>query len=440
MAIERNNTALEFEAMLRRHLKSGGAPVAACAGFDSDTASAYLEGALGKSPRARFETHLAGCAACRCHLIELARLSHLATQEETRPVAVAGPIPVWVRWKENLASTIDHLVWSWKWQTFGAAGAAFAVLIAALSFQLWRQSLIAAPDHAVTQPGAIAMLPTVSASPSPEQPPESSAESNAADTPELSRSRAQSKVPKPEVGPKQSVQELALLPTAKSLNLPPGRLDQAVPFDFNRPVLEGVPESSHLRFALQQNLASQQPLAGNSDKAEHQVAAKIADQSASDGAKPPDGSGRRDVVAQITPPPEYNPMIADSEKPPPPRNKGQNEKAESQQAKSKWRERVMGFLPDRKPEPERKPSISKEDDESVKPLTVRIRNKVFRFEQGMWIDQVYKPEIMRWRVLKLTRGSKEYDQVLADDPRLKEFFDHGPILVVWGDKIYRVGQ
>ena len=107
MAIERNNTALEFETMLRRHLKSGGAPVAACAGFEADAASAYLEDALGKSARASYESHLAGCAACRRHLIEVARLSQLAPQAETPPVAVADQAPVWVRWEAAVAGWFD---------------------------------------------------------------------------------------------------------------------------------------------------------------------------------------------------------------------------------------------------------------------------------------------------------------------------------------------
>ena len=88
MANEWNNTAfVEFETMLRRHLRSGAAPVAACAGFDLDAASAYLEGALGGSHRAGYESHLAGCATCRRHLIELARLAQTAPLAEAQPAA-----------------------------------------------------------------------------------------------------------------------------------------------------------------------------------------------------------------------------------------------------------------------------------------------------------------------------------------------------------------
>src|SRR5262245_23357589 len=101
MVNERNKTALvaEFETMLRRRLKNGSAPVAACAGFDPDAASAYLEGALGGSHRGGYESHLAGCAACRRHLIELTRLVQSAPLTEAQPVAALDRIPTWERWK-----------------------------------------------------------------------------------------------------------------------------------------------------------------------------------------------------------------------------------------------------------------------------------------------------------------------------------------------------
>jgi hypothetical protein len=56
----------------------------------------------------------------------------------------------------------------------------------------------------------------------------------------------------------------------------------------------------------------------------------------------------------------------------------------------------------------------------------------------MWIDEAYKEETMLFRVQRLTRDSKDYKDVLAKEPQLKEFFDRAPILVVWKNKIYRV--
>src|SRR5215510_2678774 len=142
MANEWNKTALvaEFETMLRRHLRSGAAPVAACAGFDLDAASAYLEGALDEWRRASYESHLAGCAICRRHLIELARLAQAAPGFESQPTAAPDRIPAWNRWKEVVAGWFDLSSWNLKWQIAGATGAAFLILIAALSIQLWRRA------------------------------------------------------------------------------------------------------------------------------------------------------------------------------------------------------------------------------------------------------------------------------------------------------------
>jgi len=80
------------------------------------------------------------------------------------------------------------------------------------------------------------------------------------------------------------------------------------------------------------------------------------------------------------------------------------------------------------------------DDESSKPLKRRIRDKVFVFRRdiNMWIDESYKEDTMKFRVLRLWRGSKEYQDTLTQDPQLKEFFEFGPILIVWKNKVYRV--
>src|SRR5215475_7307451 len=127
MVNEWNKTAfVEFETMLRRRLRSGAAPVTACAGFDLDAASAYLEGALGGSHRANYESHLAGCAICRRHLIELSRLAQAMPLIEARPAAALDRIAAWDRWKAAVAGWFDLSTWNLKWQIAGATGAVFA--------------------------------------------------------------------------------------------------------------------------------------------------------------------------------------------------------------------------------------------------------------------------------------------------------------------------
>jgi hypothetical protein len=79
-----------------------------------------------------------------------------------------------------------------------------------------------------------------------------------------------------------------------------------------------------------------------------------------------------------------------------------------------------------------------EDDESANGMVKRFHGKVFLIVKGTWIDQDYKPETQEWRVFSLPRGSDEYKRVLASEPQLKEFFDKGPILIVWKNQIYKV--
>src|SRR5262245_57423260 len=161
--------------MLRRHLRSGAAPVAACAGFDLDAASEYLEGALDEWRRASYESHLAGCAICRRHLIELARLAQAAPSFESQPTAAPDRIPAWDRWKEVVAGWFDLSSWNLKWQIAGATGAAFAILIAALGVQMWRrasyQANLAASSASAASPLAAEPADQTFPSPAPAQEP-----------------------------------------------------------------------------------------------------------------------------------------------------------------------------------------------------------------------------------------------------------------------------
>jgi hypothetical protein len=79
------------------------------------------------------------------------------------------------------------------------------------------------------------------------------------------------------------------------------------------------------------------------------------------------------------------------------------------------------------------------DAESLKPMEWPFRGKVFVLEKGIWIDQEYKSEMQKeWLRWTLTRGSEQYKRVLAEEPQLKAFFDKGPIIIVWKNRIYKV--
>jgi hypothetical protein len=78
------------------------------------------------------------------------------------------------------------------------------------------------------------------------------------------------------------------------------------------------------------------------------------------------------------------------------------------------------------------------DFNKSKNLIRHLRGKTFRHVRGVWIDDQYDAEMSAWRLTWLRRGSEAYSRVLAEEPQLKEFFDFGPIIIVWQDKIYRV--
>jgi hypothetical protein len=87
----------------------------------------------------------------------------------------------------------------------------------------------------------------------------------------------------------------------------------------------------------------------------------------------------------------------------------------------------------------RPPSKPVEDDETVRAMTRKVRDKVFRYERGRWIDAAFKPETLLPR-LRFERGSDEFRRVVEEHPALKPFFDElsGYVIVVWQGKVYEV--
>jgi putative zinc finger protein len=415
VANEWNKTAsVEFETMLRRHLRSGAAPVAACVGFDLDAASEYLEGALDEWRRASYESHLAGCAICRRHLIELARLAQAAPGFEARPAAAPDRIPAWNRWKEAVAGWFGISTWNLKWQIASATGAAFAILIAALGVQSLRRAPSQA-DVAVSKASA-------ASSPAAEQ----SVQGYISPTP----------------GPLP--QDVA---TSVDQNLIARRSEEsAIPAPPVRPVggapnVSGEPSSGLL--ALNSTQPSEAPPATRSSDAE---AERNESSKASESGLDVFKADPKQWLAKDTAPspqdlPPYQPKLVG----------GKSESSStiqpkplSQQALERLRKMLtrspigkLGFNSDseRKETPDAQES---REDESANPLVWPWRGKVFLRVKGMWIDQEYKPEMQEWRLFVLPRGSEEYKRALRDEPMLKEFFDKGPILIVWKNRIYKV--
>jgi hypothetical protein len=445
VANEWNKTAfVEFETMLRRHLRSGAAPVTACAGFDLDAASAYLEGALGGPHRANYESHLAGCAICRRHLIELARLAQAAPSFEARPAAAPDRMPAWDRWKEAVAGWFDLSTWKLKWQIAGATGAAFAILIAALGVQMWRR----ASNHAAVAlrvanaPAQSAAEPAIQTFPSPTPAPEPYTQyADVSVTQDLYANRqGGAPIPAPSVRPvggepsvpgELSSRLLALnssLPSEAPVVAMPGGVEQR----------EGSPQQPRTRsFDLSRGESVLERFSRYESK------------------------GRADEIAQgpdITPPP-YQPVLV---------GRKSETRAEPRPSENSPSKLNLGSLTEpfvemmkRISRSPRKNSFNSEsegktkpdkqeapDDDTLNPMYKMIRDKIFCFEKckgpdlekirGMWIDQEYDFEKQKMNIFSYKSGSEEYKQVLAAEPLLKEFFDHRPILIVWKNKVYKV--
>lgn len=459
MVNEWNKTALvaEFETMLRRRLRSGAAPVAACAGFDFDAASAYLEDALRGSHRADYESHLAGCATCRRHLIELARLAQCAPFADAQPVAAPDRISVWGRWKDAVAVWFDLSSRNLKWQIAGATGAAFAILIAALGAQPWRQASNQA-RLATTESASAPSLPEPLAQ-SPQAPtPEPLTQAGSASYDESLTRQAiasnqegsQAAAPAPRVGPQGNIQNIAPEATSTRAFAALSNLQEAPSAPTPSP---SVPESAQppqrlTALSAKESMTEQHAarLSGNLQDLKEEAAAARA------GNNPAQ-------VLRPSPPPGLNPM-----KPEPPGpvvghrglaflgerhakpNPEQSPKP-SDKSLPRIKEAIYGFLknPLKLPfsDSEQKPIANTEesaDAESAKAMVWRFRGKVFIFnkDRGMWEDQEYKRDMQEWRRWTLTRNSDEYNRVLKEEPQLKEIFDKGPILIVWKNQIYKV--
>jgi len=415
VALEQHNTAFEFETMLRRHLSQGGAMVEACAGFDADTASAYLENVLGQIARSRYESHLAGCPSCRRHVIGLSQLLQLpqvSPQAETQTSPSAKPESTWAKWKTAAAGWFDIPAWNRGWAT---AGAGAAVLLAVMATQYWRQ----APPAEIAGANMVS-----SASPTGNTVFDSQTQS-AASTEQLiaigDSSRQQQTlmrsigVPAPEVTP-----NLGSAAPVSTLEIEAGKVMAATAA--TRPVITTLPvppnSSGQIVTSFGQNLASSQPAI----RFDASPVPPVPEMPAPGTGDTVAAAETAKIIAPLNPSPSDNPMTRSRRASPTPTPKTLG---------------GFSFLPSGKSETERKAELKEIEEGAPKLLTVRVRDKIFSFQGGMWVDHAYKPD-MAWRVTKLMRDSEEYKQALATEPQLKEFFERSAVIVVWKDKIYKV--
>lgn len=424
MALEQNNTAFEFETMLRRKLsqKSGAhnSVTEICAGFDADSANAYLENVLGSVTRSRYESHLAGCPPCRQHLIQLSRLIQLP-QTEPQFVPIVKPASIWSHWKSVAAEWMEWLDTSLGKQGWATAGVAAAILITVVSVQFWRQQ-----QGSQQFQGNLAVLEEDKglAQPTPEIPniPENAISAIDTNNPPDSRQVAMVQVPKPEVSPHPGSFNQSGITGFSDTNI---RLNA-----FTSNISGSSQASLQLNVTMPPVPPQTYPVASTLLSSTSRSTAfgptiqpVIAEQAAP--APPPVEFQKSEsvVAAHITPSPSDNPMLKKAKDPKPP-------------SRSVF-DKALSFMPTGKAESGRKLEEKEIEPDAPKVLAVRRRDKVFNYQGGFWVDSAYKPE-MAWRVTKLTLDSAEFDQVLSAEPLLKEYFAHGPAIVVWKDKIYKL--
>lgn len=406
MALEQNNTAFEFETMLRRQL-SRTSVTESCAGFDADTANAYLESAIGATTRSRYESHLAGCQSCRHHVIQLSRLIQLP-QTEPQLTPITKPVSIWSHWKSVVAEWLDFSTWKQGWAT---AGVAAAILIGVVSIQLWRQQQSVQPsqNEPMIVAGAIANPPPPQQSPGIDT-------SNIGTQPGVTvdgalAKLALNKVPTPQVSP---FPLNSFAPTAQPVaanNKPGSEL-----FDLTVP--PSPPQAQPVITTLFSSVADRTAFGPPVQPITAELPAPA----------PPATEIQQSesvVAAHITPLPSDNPMVKKQKVP------------EGTKPSRSSIDKALSFLPTRKTDDERKMEEKEIEPDAPKVLSIRRRDKVFNHQGGFWVDSAYKSE-MAWRVTKVVFDSEQYKQLLAAEPLLKEYFAHGPAIVVWKDKIYKV--
>ena len=461
MAFERNNAADDFETMLRQHLARSGRLTSFCAGFDAEAVGAYLEGALSPVDRVRLEEHLAACSACRHDLIELRRLMPAAEAQ----LAPAPSRHSLVDWLQSLRPGLSAQGQGWRWGMLAAAAGA-CIALASVSVVLVRRAGIstaparqdatamiqASPESSpqtVRTEAREDRLQTVTASPRASTRGAQRGRIIAGDAAVLAQrtgsvgglAGARSSLSATNVisgrvsdpgGAAVPQAQVTLADAASQQARASTQTDARGQFNFNN-----LPGGDYRLTVEAQGFKSQQIANVRADvrqelsvKLDPGQTAQESDLAAlSPGAKATSPVTEKEEAKRPNPAKAVDAIAVTSEaaegKNRPPRNAG-----------AYGLEPRGGTAKAKRPQPTPTPARSTED-ENFHALTRKVRDKTFRFDRSIWIDQDYKPENGLPRA-RLTRGSAEFDRILSDIPALAPFFDLGQVIVVWQNKVYEV--
>lgn len=447
--------------MLRRHLQRGGALVTACAGFDADTASAYVEHALTEAVQARYEVHLAGCPSCRRHVIELARL---------RPVTPA-PTPVWrPQWKEAVAEWLSRWQWDWRWAGTAAA-AACALIIAVLGVQTMQRRSVVSERMVASQAPAAVSAPAAQATPLTfyaDLADQSAGLAERTYSLTLPAEAEQTAAPRKEEQQNEAKRLNAPLPSSPARTA--GGVTEAREGFMTAPGPEVIARRPLTPLTAMPAPPAPTPTLAASERSSAPVNSSIVQltalgQSAGGPYSSQSGQsggflitvrqGARQDAAPVSPPSEVLKKRVEADILSEDLNLAAKTEArdrkDAPQAEAASRERsarslksalkgkpVFGLLPGRDSEEARtKEAKTSEEEPTLKPLFKRVNGKTLFFEHGMWIDRDYKASA-KLPLIRLARGSKEYQQTLIENPSLTQFFELGQVVVVWKGKVYEV--
>ena len=459
--------------MLRRHLQQGGAPVTPCAGFDADTASAYIERALTATAHQRFETHLSNCAACRRHVVALARLSD---ELVTVPVAAPAPVPtvepVWTRWRGItkqwaaqwpvtqwlVPQWLDISAWNFGWTAAGAT--ACALLFAVLGVRVWQQQAPASQAPATLasrMPTEATLNNTVGDAASiVAEAPASADQTLVVNERTVVQAGAEAKT---------TAQAAAVASgNAVATRLqPPATPPPVLPVNPGLVALGRTPEPRVLAVDSNDATVTAPPVPPpafnlqSSSVAFTQPAASVNSGFAMPVRLQNNAPVRSSAQLLLLGEPEKKEIVAELVLPEPRRaqlrdrareEESANKAADDARKAASNRDllkalkgHATSFMPakplDKNTEARTKEANVKEAQTQLQPLMKRLNGHVFYFDHGFWIDEQYTSDA-KLPLKRLTRGSPEYQQLLIQNPSLEQFFKLAPVIVVWKGVVYEV--
>lgn len=404
MATNGNNLEPEFDALLKAHVKQQ-TNRARCHQFDPDNATAYLERALNKTALITYEEHLASCADCRRHLVELSRL--MPTQTIASEPVITQP-SLKERWSE----------WFSGWRLGALAGlsavAATALLVAVV---MNRQSANTAINEIAASKPAMEIQATPADSPASAVEP-SAQNANASAAPSAS------------IAPKQDRQkEISQGTQTNTANTPPviaGASSEAASPP-PPPAPTPAPSAAKLEVDGKEVAANQTKAIGANQGQNFRVIPQSG----------PEVNQLQVERAMELKKQEMRPGVAADIVAPKPAKPASKSSAESEEGFAiSQRSEVADEAGKRKDGARSSAPVAKTAARSTPPGKT-VGGKTFRQENGVWVDNEYNPKSGS-SVIRLTNESDAYKQTLKDNPGLKPYFDLKPVIVVWQGKVYRV--